>query len=697
MSPHGTGLPRPSTTRFVLLILVICAGSSFVAYWWLIARHGFWMTEQARCLAWLSKPHGGIADVNGFNQCITGLALRQEGAVLLGPVTVIVVSILATVTQVVVMLRSWGLKAPSPRLSACFESCLREVGIRRRPRLATVRRGASGGARVSGIYPFYWVLADRHRAAAAKDGRLAVMLRHEMAHLRAGDVDRALLARSAWGVFFALAAPALVFSVAQQGGTAWTQVVLRLGILLVLIYLTYRSLLRAREHEADLAADAAQARYGLDPDAPTLASVLAEPQRKDRLRRRWRLPPFLLAHPSPAGRIAVLSEPRLTARLSPAEFLSTGIAAGLIFQELAFAIGAVLPAHPEVAYWITGAVMAVPVCHVTITGIWRHELAGPGPLRHRAVILAGTLLGLGFLAGSQLSPRAAVDWGSVQLTVSPVLPSDLMLTAAGPLADAALAAAVMAGCALFMLWAVALVRELAPLPRRDPVRRPYRVSVALAVAVLAVPLGTWFLLCRLAGNDRLDPAAVPAADVLQGQLLFAALAAAAAVAFLSLLAAGIQRRGQAGSPLRRVTARAALSSGVLVMPFVALGSGAAIQQWFITPGPPIANYGGGSLPLLPPSVADSSSPLKTGITCWIFTHVPNSGTTDPATLRLLGRLLQRTPDRPLDLLGGEFTRVAQAPSSATTEGLIASVWLAALNRCDTLPGSALPPGTSVRS
>jgi hypothetical protein len=688
-SPRGAGLPQPSTTRFIVLILVTCAGASFATYWWLVAERGFWLTEQAGCLTWLRAPDAGIADVSGFDRCIATLALRQEGVILLGPLAMIVVSVLATAALVVVMLRFYRLGGPQPRVVGCFESCLRESGLRRKPRLATVRRGAAREARVFGLYPWYWVLVDGLKGAGADEDRLAVTFRHELAHLRAGDVDRALIARSAWALFFAVVAPALTISIARQGGSAWAQLGSRLLVLLVLIHLAYRSLLRAREHEADLAADTTQARSQSAPNAATMASVVLDRTGEGRsgLRawRRGRVPAFLLAHPAPADRIAVLRDPRLAARLSVAEFLGTGIAAGLIFQELAFAVDAALRASPDVAYWITGAIMAIPVCLIAVTAVWRHEVSGPGPLRRRTVVLAGALLGAGLLAGSQLSPRAAVDWGSVQLAVSPTLPSDLTLASASPLTDAALAAAVIVGCALFMLWATALARTLVPARRDTPARWPYRAGVSLAVMVLAIPLGTWFVLCLLAADDRTDPTAVVAADLLQGRPLFAGLTATAAVAFLSLLAAGIWRRGQVGALFPRI---AALSCALAVMPFAAWAAGAAIREWFIAPPVPIASYNGAGLPLLPPSVAESSSPLGTGITCWIFAQVPVNELTDPGTLSLLGRLLRRTPDQPLRLLGGEFAQVAQAPPSQLANDLIARVWYATAVRCGTLPSTA---------
>jgi hypothetical protein len=691
--PPETGLPRPSTTRFILLILMICAGSSFAAYWWLVAGHGFWITEQSRCLTWLGGARSAISDVGGFNGCVTSIALRQESVVLLGPVTMIMVGVVITAASVPLMLWFWGSRKPSPRLTECFESCLREIGVRRKPRLITPRRGARGGARVFGLYPRYWVLADPLRTAAAPDAKLAVVLRHELAHLRLGDVDRTRLARSIWGAYFVLVAPALTLSIAEQGGRAWVEVGSRLLIMMALIHLTYRSLLRAREHEADLLADAAQSRSHPDTSSPTLTTVLAEQERKDRNLRRWRPPTFLLAHPVPAERIAVLDRPQLAARLSAAEFVSIGIAAGFIFQELAFAVGAVLPAAPEAAYWITGAVVAVPVCVVAITALWRHELAGPGPLSRRAVLIAGALLGAALLAGSQLSPRAAANWSSVQLTVSSVLPSDLVLTSAGPLADAALAFAVIAGSALFMLWALTVARELAAASRHRSPAGQRRIATILAVAVLALPLGTWFLLCRLAGNNAVDPAAAPAADLLQGQLLLLGLVTTAAVALVPFLVIASLRRGRAA---RRHAVSLALISGAVaaLVPFGAWCAGAVVRS-LAAPGPPIVAAGNtGPLPLLPASVAAGNGPIGAGIMCWTLGNTPPQDLTSPATWRVLGGLLERTPDQPLKLLGGELIRAARAPAASALP-VATSAWIAAGFRCNILlstPSASDTPG-----
>jgi hypothetical protein len=679
----GGQLPRPSTTRFVLLVLMVCAGTSFAAYWWFVALRGDWVTEQAACLSRL----GRTGSVAAFNSCIGSVVIRQEGVVLLGPVTIVVTGVLIAVASVPILLLIWGAVTSSSRVAGCFQACLGEVEVHRRPRLVTVRRGARGPARVFGIYPRYWVVADSILLRAASDGELRAVLDHELAHLVAGDVDRARLARSIWGVFFVLVAPALVVSVAAAGGLAWVAVGLRLVILLALIHLTYQSLLRAREHEADLLAASAESSARAGPPVPFLAAAL-----RSQPPPRWHGLPvadFLLAHPAPARRVAVLAQPRQAARLSVIEFLSIGLAAGVVFQELAFAVGAILPSSQQAAYWITGAIVAVPVSLVTITALWRHELAGPGPVGMPAAAAAGALLGAGLLAGSQLSPRAATNWGTVQFTVSPVLPSNLSLWAAGIGQTAALAGVAIVGGALFTLWALTLARLLTARRRRGSLTQWRRLSTVLAIAVLAIPIGTWFQVCRLTADVVIGPLGTPFGDLLQGRTLLVGLVVTVVIALLPVVALAFVR------PARRrrriwLTAGAWSAAAILVpvMPWVA---GDAVHG-AVAPGPPIAAgpaSPAGPLPLLPPQVTHGHQRIGAGVMCFTLALISARDRTRPVIWREFGALLQRTPDQGLDTIGGALVRASGTPSDAAS-GLARQAWLAAGYRCNILINTPSP-------
>jgi Zn-dependent protease with chaperone function len=660
-------LPRASTTRFILLIMMICAASMFAAYWWLVALRGDWLTEQNVCVTALGRTAAGPA---GFNACLAGVVLRQEGVILLGPAVVLLGGVLLAAVSVPVMLRVWGAAATPARLASAFRACADEV-TGRRPALRTARRGNRGQARVFGMFPRYWVVADP-LLVAGTDAQLAAILRHELAHLRAGDVDRARLARSVWGLFFLFVAPALVVSLAVQGGLAWAAVGVRLLVLFVLIHVTYLSLLRTREYEADLMAAAAP---GLDTETMA-AMVAAKP------RRRWysaRLPGLLRAHPAPGLRASALRAPARTARLSVLEFASIGIAAGVVFQELALALGAALPST-ELAYWITGAIIGLPVSVVTVSALWRQELSGPDPCSRRPVLACGAVLGIGLLAGSQLSPRAATSWGTVQMTVSPLLPSNLSIGVAGAGTIAVLTAVAAAGGAAYTLWVLAASRRLIAATPAGPRTRTRRLFTALAAGVLAVPAGTWFLACVIVADNINGPQGTAIADLLQGRALLVGLAVTAAAAAVPPLAPRWH--------LRLVPALTAAATLVL-LPAVAWSGGAAVRH-AITPGPPVVlPRSGDALPLIPASVVNGTGPIQPGSLCYLLGFLTPQDRSDPATWRLTGKLLERTPDRSFDVLGRTLIRAAQTPSGGG-HAIAASAWTAAGSRCVIMLSTPLP-------
>ncbi len=649
-------LPRPSTTRFILLVLMTCAAASFATYWWFIELRGNWLTEQAGCLTRL----GQAGSVAAFNSCIDSVVLRQEGVVLLGPLAIVLAAVLVTIALVPVMLLIWGAAPPGARVRANFEASLARAGIARRsrgsrrPRLVAARRPVRGTARVFGSFPRYWVVTDAYLVSGT-DEQLRAILAHELAHLRAGDIDRARLARSVWVVFFLVVAPALVISVAAQGGLAWVAVGVRLLVLTILIHLTYLALLRAREYEADLLAA-----------EPSLARVLAAQHQPRGFRAL--VPEFLRSHPAPARRLRVLSRAALAARLPVAEFLSTGIAVGVVFQELAFAAGALLPGSRDSAYWITGAMMAVPMCLVTVTALWRHELAGPGRLRLPAVAAAGMLLGAGLLAGSQLSPRAATDWGTVQYSVAPALPSNMSLQVAGFWGIAALAAAAIAGGCGYALWLLALAR----------LRLGRRLATVLAIAVVAVPMGTWFEICRMAADSVDGPQGTPIGDLLHGRVLLTALAVTGVTALMPVVLSG---RWQQPAMAAACCAVAVL---IPLAPWVA--GGAFLDA--VTPGPPLTSGPSDVLPLLPPQMVQGREPLNTGLMCFVMAQVSAQDQAKPAIWRQIGLLLRRTPDRGMDTIGGALVRAAV--SSSRGVGLAKQAWLAARYRCDVLLDTPTP-------
>jgi Peptidase family M48 len=686
--PASGPVPGPlpqSTTRFVLLALMACAGSLFAAYWWLVSGRGGWLAEQSACLPRLAAAGGQGA----FIDCINSVALRQEGVVFLGPVAVITASVLIAAGSVPVLLLAWGTVPVRPRLAKAFSDRVDEARLRREPRLRAVARGVRSDARAFGCFPRYWILADP-ALTGGPEGPLTAMLRHELAHLRGGDIDRARVARAIWRVFFFIVTPALVISLAVQGGLAWAAVGSRMLILLAFVHLAHQSLMRAREHEADLLA----ARHGPLGDGTEFASVFDGPWR-----RSPRLPSLLLAHPSWDRRKDVVNCPQLAARLSVSEFFSVGVAGGVIFQELAIGATAALPGAAVTAYWVTGVIVAIPLCAVLASALWRHQTAGPWPLRRPVVALAGALLGAGLVAGSLLAPRAATNWESVRVTFAPTLPATLSITAAGTGVAAALGCAAVTGCTLFTLWAGALTRELAGRPPQGTRGwLPWTVAASM-VAVLAVPLGTWFALSRIVADSVESPQGGQVAGLLQGQQTLAGLTATSAAALI-LLAAAAFRRGPAPRHGPRALKRlpwsllvtAACCAAAASVPVAAWYAGATAQR-AVKPAPALAATPGGGLPLLPPSVTAGRGPVPPGVLCWAFSQVYAQDAADPQAWRQVGALLQRTPDAALDMAGRVLVSAGSAPPGSTGNAG-PQAWTAAGLRCvlllDSPPAPASP-------
>ncbi|MEU4427609.1 M48 family metalloprotease [Actinoplanes sp. NPDC024001] len=131
--------------------------------------------------------------------------------------------------------------------------------------------------------------------------RLDAVLRHETAHLAAGDVTLVWLTRSAlWALPVMLPVPLLVAAV--DGGLSdrlfWLEYLARAAVLWLAAYLLARSVMRAREHEADSHA----ARAGSLPALRAMFAA-APPEASGRLSR------LLSMHPAPGRRLAVLNTP----------------------------------------------------------------------------------------------------------------------------------------------------------------------------------------------------------------------------------------------------------------------------------------------------------------------------------------------------------------------------------------------------
>ncbi|MFG2944795.1 hypothetical protein [Streptomyces adustus] len=479
-------LPLPTTTRLALLVLVAAAGASFATWWWLVLGQDGWPAAQLACL----PAAGGSSDavLARFTGCVDDVRLAQAAVVLCGPLALLVLALLHRAAGIRLDLWWWRARPDDSSLTDRLTAALADPDG---PRPALWVRGRRVGvqARASGTGRRPWIVADSN-VFNLPDRQAEAMFRHELTHLRLRDVGRVRLAIGAWWILLTAVVLPVGVALLVKPALLGTGLLVRMAIVLLTVRLTLSAVLRVREHDADLGADA-------DPRAPRGAA--ADHIGSDRppgLRRRLLRAVGLASHPTSADRLDVLADPARTWGVSPFESLATGLAAGLLFTDLALLVAALMPTRTQLAYTVTGLLTGWAIAGVMTVAWWRAVAVGHRDAAGWRPVRAGALFGLGLLAGSQLSGRAAGDWLRDTRTADG-LASELSLVGAPMTQVLALAAVVVIGGSLFALWTTSLARAA-----RATVTGPRSAALCTAVLVLsgvllAVPLGSWFLFARL--------------------------------------------------------------------------------------------------------------------------------------------------------------------------------------------------------
>ncbi|MEU6867411.1 M48 family metalloprotease [Streptomyces sp. NPDC046876] len=291
-------------------------------------------------------------------------------------------------------------------------------------------------------------IRDRITASAVADGRLGrhtvyvdgglagrvfrtrpalvrAVIRHELAHLRGGEVHLTRMVVSAWWVFpFLVVLPVLLQAAgkaAQLDGWWLTFTLLHVlpaaAALLLVVYLAVRSVMRSREHQADLAS-AAHDRGALVDALETLAGK----PKPTGLLRYWAR--FLAAaswHPPKALRIAVVHDPARLSRYDVPDALIAAFAVGLAFAGLESTVRRVT----DEAFWPTAvAALVLGILFCGALASWalrataRAARFGGRPPRGLWPALAATA---GLLAGQAAAwdlPTLDLSWDDV-MAVSP--------------------------------------------------------------------------------------------------------------------------------------------------------------------------------------------------------------------------------------------------------------------------------------
>jgi hypothetical protein len=633
-----SALPHPTSTQFLLLLLMVSAASLFAGTWWGVLTRDGWTAPREECVR---RAAATGAEPGAVTRCLQHVLLGESAVSLLGPLLVLALTGLAVLLTTWWRLRRWR-RHPIPvpeRTATALTRCLAEAGcaFARPPVPVVERRSAFGGAREEvrayGLFGRRYVvvanytpLADDRPWADEVEGRIALAgLRHEVAHLRAGDVGRGRFAFHAlWLLALLVVLPLAVAAVGRPADLAlslgW-----RLAAVTAVVLLAFGAFVRTREYEADAAV--------ADRDGMALAVD------ESLTRGRARLPEFLRLHPHDHSRLRALRERGGAPRLLLVSCLIAGTAVGMSFQEVALLLETAT-GDTLLAYWLTGLLTGTALSAVVPVSLWRD--LRPYPVRDRRGtpyrLTAGALLGLALVAGSQLSPRAAASWD--RLFPTALLPGDNHgLFAHRPLAALPLVAAAVVGGAVFVVWSRALA----------PARSPSPVVIALGGLVLSVPLALWFQAQRLVATSYVPPRVV--ARLLLAPVVLWALCATGITA-LAVLWAARRWRPRTGPVLW-----AGALVGAALLPLTAVAAGTAIDHG-TGPAPPLTRPSDGadppgrvperSLPIAPSATDPDRDPaVEPALACYLFTATPVERLHTPDGLREVAERMKVTRDAAL--------------------------------------------------
>jgi Zn-dependent protease with chaperone function len=329
-------LPSETTLRFLLLVVAVI-GTSLFAYNWLFYTFTDGRAELAHyrvCLDAMQTATSASGDPFYGNQvlerCLAPLDHRKGRIMAAGAAGVLALAALLYLAWPVLKRRRARLRplAPDvPPVAAAVAELSREAGLRREPEVLWNPLRAAGGALAFGTPWRPKVALGAGLVATCLRDRPAfdAILRHELAHLRNGDVATTYFAMAAWWALLAAAVVPMAVTLPGNGAPTVLRFGWRLVALSLLVYLTRNAILRSREAYADVRASVWDGPQGA---LRRVLDAMPAPRRTGRLRR------LAGVHPEPAQRRGLVDAPDGLFRLDVASAFAAGAAAGLAYPSV---------------------------------------------------------------------------------------------------------------------------------------------------------------------------------------------------------------------------------------------------------------------------------------------------------------------------------------------------------------------------
>jgi Zn-dependent protease with chaperone function len=288
-------LPSGTTLRTSLLATMVALSAVYVGQWAYISATVNPQTDTGPPLPWLALP----------------------------PAATLTVALVATwlAPRWLELRRGWRRVPPDRGAAALarFDDLVVEARLRTKPVLVWNPTQEHDRALAYGRPGAYRVALSPTMLSAARRRPTVfdAVVRHELAHLRHGDVALAYFVIILWYVFLALLIGSFLLLELTFGAYLTPDLLVRGAILALTVYWVRANVLRRRERYADLrAADTLGHRAALTSTLALRPAVTAR-------RRRFR---FAL-HPAAEERVAALADPRQLGRVDPVEMFAVGLTA----------------------------------------------------------------------------------------------------------------------------------------------------------------------------------------------------------------------------------------------------------------------------------------------------------------------------------------------------------------------------------
>ena len=409
--------PSDTDFRFVLLIVMVLGSSMFIYNWLYMGMPGskVWVNASLKCQELYPNPEdidigNWRKDPTDFGNRVTAASrclaeANKPIAIWMISGTALLIGLAGIIYWMwpVLKIKRQGLvplsAEDSPDMIAYLNDLCHEIGLFHPPifLLDASNLGISGltfgrkGRYYLAIPGGLVVMFTTDRPAFR-----AIML-HELAHLRNADVTKTYFTLAIWWAFVVVALVPFAVTSFDEGISWIINMVWRVFILALLVYLTRNAVLRSREVYADVRASA------WDGPSGSLGRML------ERLPRpkmgSWRS--MLQVHPDPAERLHALEDTHHLFNMGFWDALGTGIAAMIAFSSISDFLNKLNLSSIEFygrAWIITGLIVAPLVAGIVGLGVWRSIFASLARAeKPQGTARLGLALSLGVVLGNFIS------------------------------------------------------------------------------------------------------------------------------------------------------------------------------------------------------------------------------------------------------------------------------------------------------